>query len=142
MVSTQSSISSTTEDSDATKGDVPSGLSSTKSLTRAIELHRASSSASASRLTACSTQITRLEAYSSQSASQTWPEGGPRIRSQTLMLDFSRCERCSSYFRNSTSSSSTTSTQKALVGEHPSKNCTVEDTAARNVASCSAISIW
>jgi hypothetical protein len=47
--STWSSISSTTEDSDAAKKDVTSSLSSIKSQTQAAEFHRASSSASTSR---------------------------------------------------------------------------------------------
>jgi hypothetical protein len=79
MVSTWSLIYSTTEDSDASKEDIPSSLSSTKSRTQAAELRRASSSSSTSYCATCSTQ-SRPMASSSQSTSQTRLEGSPRIR--------------------------------------------------------------
>jgi hypothetical protein len=44
-------------------------------------------------------------------------EGGPRIISQILVPKFSMHEHCSAYPQDSLSNSSTTSTQKVLVGE-------------------------
>jgi hypothetical protein len=59
-----------------------------------------------------------------------------------LVQEFSRHERRSNYPQNSKSISSTTSTHKASLGEHPSTNCVAEDTAARSAVSCPANSVW
>jgi hypothetical protein len=61
---------------------------------------------------------------------------------ETLVSKFLRHERRSAYSRNSTSISSTTSTQKASVGQHPSTNCTVEDTTTQSAARCPSILVW
>jgi hypothetical protein len=122
------SSSSVTKDSDAAKEDIPSARSYTKSQTRVVELHRTSSSASASHRAACSIQ-THPTASSNRSSSQTRSEGCPRIRSQTLMPKFSRREHHSSCFYNSMTSSSMMSTRRAPVGKRPSMDCAAEDTA-------------
>jgi hypothetical protein len=89
--SIQPSSSCATEDSDTTKEDDPSAHSSTKFQTRAVELRRASSSASVSHHATCSTP-SYLASSSSRPASQAQSEGCPRIRSQTLALGLSRCD--------------------------------------------------
>jgi hypothetical protein len=64
--SIRSSSSSTAEDSDAAKEDVPSDLSNTMSLTRVTEFRKASNSTSTSHHAACSAP-SRPMASSSQS---------------------------------------------------------------------------
>jgi hypothetical protein len=83
---------------------------------RAVEVHRASSSASASYHAVWSTP-SRPVASSSRSASQALSDGGPRSKSQTLTLGISRHEHCSSCFRNSATSLLTTSTRKVSLGK-------------------------
>jgi hypothetical protein len=72
--------SSATVDKEAAREDGPSALSSTKSRTHATEVHRASSSASASHRAANST-LSRTTTSSRCSASRARPGGGPRSRS-------------------------------------------------------------
>jgi hypothetical protein len=135
---TRPSSSFTTVESDAAKEDDPSSPSSTKSRTRAAEVHRASSSMSPSHHVVYSAP-SRSTASSSQSASWARPDGGPRIRLQTLTPGLSRRERRSSCLQNSTINSSTISTLKVSFGEHPSMNSTAEDIAAKSVASSPVI---
>jgi hypothetical protein len=90
-VSTQPSSSSAAMDNDTAKEDGPLAPSNTKSQTRAVEVHRASSSASASHCAACSAQ-SQPTVSSSRSASWARPDGVPRIRLQSLVLGLSRHE--------------------------------------------------
>jgi hypothetical protein len=64
---------------------------STKSRTRTIEDHRASSFAFASRYVA-SSALSCPAASSRRSASQTRPGGGPSSRSQIRVAGYSNCE--------------------------------------------------
>jgi hypothetical protein len=139
-MSTQPLSSSTTVNRDAAREDFPSALSSTKSWTHAAKVCRASSSASTSHRTASSTP-SYPTVTSRRSANRARPGGSPRSRSQILAPDRSSCEHRLSSFRNSTTSSPTTSTQMVSSDEHSSAISTAEDTVERSVASSLTISV-
>jgi hypothetical protein len=140
-MSLRPSSSSIVKDSNTSKEDGSSAHSSTKSQTWVAVFHRASRLVSISHCAACFA-LSSLAASFSRSASQARPKGGPRIGSQTLVLCLSRRDHRFSYFQNSATSSSTTSTRRASVGKRPSTISVAEDITTWSVRSSLIISAW
>jgi hypothetical protein len=141
MVSIRPSSSSVVEDSNTSKEDGSSAHSSTKSRTWVAVFHRASRSVSISHCAACFATSSLVASFS-RSASQARPKGGPSIGSQTLVPCLSRRYHRFSYFQNSATSSSTTSTRRVLVGKRLSTISVAEDITTWSIRSSLIIWAW